>query len=227
MSRKFVISDVHGCAKSLKKLVEDSLQLSKEDELYLLGDFIDRGPDPKGVIDYIMDLKAKAYQVFTSRGNHEEMMINSILENDGLDLWLLNGGTSTLASFNLDWVSDVPDKYLEFIGRLEYYFEVDNYILVHAGLNFELKDPLTIGKDMLWARWWYDHIDHEWLNGRYIIHGHTPIQENSIRSMRDNIDHLKVLDIDNGCYYHPRKGLGQLCAFELNSKELFFQEYIG
>jgi len=57
LARHFAISDIHGCVKTFKKLVIDIINLSKEDKLYLLGDYINKGPDSKGVIDFIFTLQ--------------------------------------------------------------------------------------------------------------------------------------------------------------------------
>ena len=74
--RKIAISDIHGCLKTFKLMVEEQIVLSQKDELYLLGDFVDRGPNSKGVLDYIMSLQEAGYQLHCLRGNHEDMMVN-------------------------------------------------------------------------------------------------------------------------------------------------------
>jgi len=81
--KKYVISDIHGCAKTFKALV-DRISFSREDELYLLGDYIDRGPDSKGVIDHIWDLLETGYTVHCLTGNHEQMFLHAIDARDEL-----------------------------------------------------------------------------------------------------------------------------------------------
>ena len=105
---------------------------------------------------------------------------------------------------------------------LDYFFEVDDYILVHAGLKFNADDPLKEKTAMLWIRDWYEEINHRWLNGRYIIHGHTPVFNGYIENQLHELELTRVLDIDNGCVFHS-SGLGHLIAFELTNKELHFQ----
>ncbi|MEM7657896.1 MAG: metallophosphoesterase family protein, partial [Bacteroidota bacterium] len=226
--RKIAISDIHGCLRTFQVLLEERLHFSKQDELYLLGDHVDRGPDTKGVLDYIIHLREAGYQVNCLRGNHEEMMLNAAKDRKELQMWLYNGGQETLASFETDDPTQIPEKYLELVRDMEYYYEVDNYILVHAGLNFvpeeeegkkkgnflwKMHNPMRDLHGMLWIRFWYDDIDWNWLKNRVIVHGHTPIDLEDIWDMFDLIDEDQVLDIDNDCFAKYKDGLGQLCAF--------------
>ena len=70
MARRWIIPDIHGCAKTVKVLLENMLKVTKHDQLYFLGDYIDRGPDSKGVIDYLMWLQKEEYEVHFIKGNH-------------------------------------------------------------------------------------------------------------------------------------------------------------
>jgi len=224
--RKFAISDVHGCAKSFRALVQKKIDLGPKDELYLLGDYIDRGPDSKDVIDFIIELKNAGFKVHCLRGNHEDMMLSALNSKKDLDLWVYNGGGATLKSFRVQGVDQISVKYINLIKEFDFYLEVDNFLLVHAGLNFRQKDPLTINKDMLWIRYWTDRINKRWLGNRKIIYGHTPITETRIRADAAIIDKLQFLNIDCGCYYSHKEDKGKLCAFELKSQQLYFQENI-
>ena len=97
-NRKIAISDIHGCCKTFKALL-NKIKFNSNDELYLLGDYIDRGPDSKGVIDYIWQLQKEGYQVNCLRGNHEQMMLRAAFVENKLDHWMRNGGETTLFSF--------------------------------------------------------------------------------------------------------------------------------
>ncbi len=226
--RKFAISDIHGCRKTFLALLE-KIQLSTADELYLLGDYVDRGPDSKGVIDEILALQKASYQVHCLMGNHESMMADAFSDDEEKDrrmqLWLQNGGGQTLQSFTTDnGLPNIPEAYFQFIERLQFYFAVDRFLLVHAGLNFRQRNPLMDVVSMLWIRNWYDRIERDWLNGRIIVHGHTPIGQTAIRWQYTNLHMLPALNIDAGCvYYGQREGMGDLCAFELTTQELYFQ----
>ena len=226
--RKIAITDIHGCSQTFRELVENKVVLDPEDELYLLGDYIDRGPDSKGVLDYIFDLMEEGYNVFCLKGNHEEMLLNAAFNRGEVDIWLYNGGRETLESFGVKDASKIGERYLKFLQNLDYYYEVDNYILVHAGLNFKgndhkeeggflwrLHNPLRDFRSMMWIRHWYKDIDWKWLKDRIVIHGHTPVRSEEIWDMYDLLDQDQVLGIDNGCFAKFTEGLGQLCAFDM------------
>ena len=135
--RKFAISDIHGCLQTFEALLQQ-IQFSTKDELYLLGDYIDRGPDSKGVIDLIWKMQEDGYQIQCLRGNHEQMLLNIInTPYHPLD----RGDEQLLASFGVHHAQNIPKPYLDWCAQLPYHFEVDNYILVHAGLNFGSTDP--------------------------------------------------------------------------------------
>jgi len=223
--RKFAISDVHGCRNTFEELLQQ-IGLTKNEELYLLGDYIDRGPDSKGVIDFIWQLREDGYQVHCLRGNHEEMMLGSMIDKSWRDNWIgYNGGAETITSFGVQSWREIPEQYLIFLLELDYFFEVDEYILVHAGLDFEEDDPFGQRHSLIWIRDWYENIDYDWLGDRIIVHGHTPQPSMFTKSMLKDIDHLQVIDIDNGCVF-PHSKLNTLCAFELTERKLFFQKNI-
>ena len=219
--RRFAISDIHGCCKTFKYLVKDIIQLTKEDRLFLLGDYIDRGPDSKGVIDFILQLQEEGYQVDCVRGNHEEMLLDGLKSDMQLGSWLINGGRETLRSFEVIDPNDIPHKYFKFIEELKLYIELEDYLLVHAGFNFKDEDFLEDKYAMLWIRRWHGEFDIDRTNGKIIIHGHTPM-------LKDDIVKAPKLelpvDIDAGCAYYHIEGLGFLCAYNLDTKEFYFQE---
>src|SRR5688500_13625324 len=75
--RRWVISDIHGCLTTLKTLVEQRISLTKADQLFLLGDYIDRGKHSAGVLDYLMGLVSEGYQIYPLLGNHEQMLLDA------------------------------------------------------------------------------------------------------------------------------------------------------
>lgn len=216
---KYAISDIHGCAKTFKALLE-KINFSKEDELYLLGDYIDRGPNSKGVIDTIMDLETQGYHIKALKGNHEDMLLGEIKYNT----WL-KSHPATLKSFGVEKHNEIPQKYVDWMKNLHPYLEVDDYILVHAGLSFTSNNPFKDTYDMLWVRQWYDKIDSNWLGDRIIVHGHTPITTQKIKDSIHNLSNLPVINIDNGCYY-SNPGEGKLCCLNLTTQSLIFQTNI-
>lgn len=204
--RKFAISDIHGCNDTFQRLLE-KLQLAQGDELYLLGDYIDRGPDSKGVMDTIFLLQQQGLPVHCLRGNHEQMMLDAMngMEDEEMDNWLLNGGIATLESFSVNGNLQIEDKYLQFMDALEIYCEVDEYILVHAGLNFNIPFPFSDEDEMLWIRNWYPDLNRNWLGERIIVHGHTPMPKEDIQLQFKNLDKLPILDIDGGCVHKGKR----------------------
>lgn len=221
---KFAISDIHGCVKTFQTLLE-KIKFSKDDELYLLGDYIDRGPDSKGVIDLIWDYQEAGYQIECLRGNHEQMLLD-MLQGDweAGQIWTYNGGKETMSSFGVSEAHHIPRQYIDFFKNCHYYLEVDNYILVHAGLNFEYPNPLEGKHSMLWIRRWYGDIDKDWLNGRIVVHGHTPTTSLQIEDLLYDLKKGSVLNIDGGCVFRNRRiDMGQLVAFDMTNQKLIFQ----
>jgi len=162
---RYAITDIHGCAKTFKKMLAE-LNFSQKDKLYLLGDYIDRGPDSKGVLDHILDLQSSGYQVHCLKGNHEEKILLSRHDINQSRNWLTWGGKETLESFGVDKINDIDNKYLEWMEALPNIIELPDYVLVHAGLNFLIPDPLVDQYAMRWIRNWYQDINLTWLDER-------------------------------------------------------------
>ncbi len=221
MSKIFVVGDIHGCYNTFKRLLQTHCKIRKEDTLYLLGDYLDRGPYSKEVIDYILDLMNEGWDVRPLIGNHELMLLESIDSISMLELWYSNGCISTLRSFNISHPRQFPEKYLNFFKSLKYYYLTDEFILVHGGLNFNLENPLDDLKSMVWER--NNSADLSKTGGRRLIVGHTPKSLEQIKaSVNSNIVHL-----DGGCvYYNKYPAVGYLVAYELTEKELFIQQNI-
>lgn len=236
MNKRWVIPDIHGCSKTLRSLIELQIRPDKYDELYFLGDFIDRGPDSKGVIDYLMQLEAEGYNLRCLLGNHEDYCIKAWEE--GLhkkpflgmrfkgkiqSVWEIHGGKETLDSFGVKFASQIPLHYIEWMRRLKLYFELDRFILVHAGLNFKIDDPLMDTFAMLWTREF--KVEPGKIRNKKVIHGHVPVD-------LEFLDHVvkspayHFIDLDNGVYMDRRAGYGNLIAYELNSGEYLVQSNI-
>ena len=237
MPNRWVIPDIHGYVNTLKSLVETLIRPDRTDELYFLGDYIDRGPDSKGVIDYIRSLQQDQYHVVALRGNHEAMMTQlwedetnarSILwhrlGNRKQKAWMEMGGDTTLKSFDVYKVSDVPGEYIAWMNNLAWYAVADGFVLVHAGLNFSREDPFEDKEAMVWYRDY--EIQKEKIGGRRIVHGHVPVSLELI-SMAVKNPALKFIDLDNGPYITGKPGFGNLVALELNSMEMVIQNNLG
>ncbi|MFH1298134.1 MAG: metallophosphoesterase [Bacteroidota bacterium] len=234
MKKQWVIPDVHGHVKTLKCLVEELIRPARYDEIYLLGDYIDRGPDSRGVINYIRGLQEDEYNIVALKGNHEDFMVELYdAEVKARTGWLLNfanrkrkawnaiGGKVTLESFHVSHLKDVPPDYIEWMRNLQYYVELDDFVLVHAGLNFKKEDPYEDKQAMLWIRDY--QVIPEKIGNRRIIHGHVPVTMELI-TLAINNSFYKFIDIDNGPYVQGRTGFGNLVALELTEMELVIQD---
>lgn len=220
--KRFAISDIHGCLKTFKALLKQ-ISFSKSDELYLLGDYIDRGPDSKGVIDYIWQLQSKGFQVHCLKGNHEQMMLDSFSNLKSQRNWLMHGGWTTIESFKVQNLHEISRKYIHWLKELAHFKEIKGYILVHAGLNMDFKNPLEDQVSMLWIRNWYQNINKDWLRNRVIVHGHTPVPQAVIENSLKNLATTPAIDIDGGCVFVDDK-YQKLCAFDLDDQKLYFQK---
>ncbi len=221
---QYAISDVHGCADTLKALL-NRIGPTGGDVLFFLGDYIDRGPNSKGVVDILLELEAGDIETVCLRGNHEELLLRALQDESRMDNWIINGGMTTIESYLEEESFVLPPSHKHFYNRLPRYHLTPEYVLVHAGLNFGLADPLEDEHSLIWIRGWYNRIDPQWLNGRLIVHGHTPIPKLEIIRMRDQTTHLPVIDIDCGCVFDSPY-YRHLCALELESRELYFQPNI-
>jgi len=213
--RTFVIADVHGKNELFKRALEE-IDLQPSDELIILGDLIDRGEDSKGVLDTVISLKERGYNITCLFGNHEQMLLDSFLSEKHYDLWLYNGGGKTLSSFQAGSIDEIPRKYIDFIRSFTYYVEHEKYIFVHAALNMKIENPFQDITTMIWGRNPADLLDMEWLGNKKLIHGHTPIELKAIQASHKRND--PILNIDNGAFLE-KENYGSLCILELEKNK--------
>jgi serine/threonine protein phosphatase 1 len=216
-ARRFAVGDVHGCLKTLRKLVEDIIQLERRDTLILLGDYIDRGPDSKGVLDYLLHLMEARYCIKPLLGNHEEMLLNAVA-GGGTErrLWTGNGGLGTLEQFGVLYPQNIPQLYIDFLSSLPSILVDDQHVFVHAGLDFRTADPIhdTSPHDLLWIR--DIRPDRAKINGKTLVCGHSQTMLFEILNSLSN----PVIYLDNGCFSKRELGFGSLVALNLESREL-------
>lgn len=229
-NNRWVIPDVHGCIKTLKYLIEDRIDLQKDDTVFFLGDYIDRGPDSKGILDYIMSLQNSGYNIRCIRGNHEDYCVRAweadqkkILFHSSIEKeWRKNGGTKTLESFGAKRPRDIAKSYIDWMRKTEYYIELDDYLLVHAGFNFNSHNPFEDTRSMMWIRDF--KVDKSKTGGKKVIHGHVPVEMSLIDLFKNN--NYDFLSLDNGIYYANKEGFGNLLAFNIDTKEILIQPNI-
>ncbi len=224
---RFAIGDIHGCFYTMKKLIEEELKISKSDKVYFLGDYIDRGPESKKVLDYLMALKEKNYKIVTLLGNHEVMLLDSGIDYDQYSNWMYNGGNTTLVNFGIDdyyklgpfSYNKIPAKYIKFLKSCKFYHDSERkFIFVHAGFNFNIKDPFTDKYMMVWTR--DENYDGSKVNNKIIVHGHSAVTLEEIRSRIQN-KKAKTINLDAGCVYKQYPGLANLAALNLDTWQLY------
>jgi len=220
MNRRFVIPDIHGCCRTFRTLVSEVIRLERTDELYLLGDLIDRGPDSKGVLDFILELQDRGFDIKGVKGNHEEMCLRADEDLEFLELWFVNGGLATLRSFEVESAGEIPRRYRNLLHSLPDYILLDDFVIVHASLNFDISDPFADTEAMLWMR--ECNVDPSRIGGRRLVSGHTPVTREQLTA---SLASDRIL-IDNGCVFSGRPGLGSLTALDLNSMRVWYQDNI-
>lgn len=170
---KYVIGDVHGCLHQLLPLLA-KIEKDAEGEKYQLifvGDYIDRGPQSKEVIDLVMKLEAENGAI-PLRGNHEQMMLQAHRNPQELYFWIMNGGAETNKSYADGGVSD---KHIEWCTKLRWYHEDEHRIYVHAGVipHMPFEEQLErYRNELIWIREPFTFS--KWPNPKLVVHGHTP-----------------------------------------------------
>ncbi len=185
--RIFVIGDIHGCLDKLEQLWEQIDPHPDRDQLVFLGDYIDRGEDSSGVLDYLLQLQQTHAETIFLMGNHEKMFID-FLEGEDRALFIYNGGESTLKSYlgriksfwsNAHGISDdealnllVPAQHRAFLDELHPYYTTEDYIMVHAGVRHGVPLEQQSQEDLVWIREEFIYSEEDF--GKTVIFGHTP-----------------------------------------------------
>ncbi len=208
-----VITDIHGCYKTLMALVA---KIPDTHQVVLGGDLIDRGPDSAGVVKWAMD-----NNVPTVIGNHEDMMLwhhgmkRLHMPYSDRNIWLWNGGGLSMDS----WNNKVPKEVLEWVDHLPFAINAE-----YDGQKFEISHTGWGGKEngctretKLWTRLGSDTDTLPLPHDRFRIFGHTQKQEPWIEK--------DFAMIDTGCAYVNR-GMGKLTAFLIPEKQIIQQDNI-
>ena len=229
--KRYVIGDIHGCIKSFRALVREKIKLQKEDTLFLLGDYIDRGPDSKGVIDFIIELQRESYTIKPIIGNHEYMLLKSLDDEEEFNQWRKNGSQQTLMSFGVSeemaeqsWsIHSIPESYIQFLCGLKYYEKTEDFYFVHAGLGRGINDPTEDLETLLWSR--KEQYSRTLLRNRILVHGHTPVPLITIQDRLMDGD-ANILNLDGGCVYPHLQGFGYLVCLDMDTFQLFYQKNV-
>jgi serine/threonine protein phosphatase 1 len=213
-ARFFIVGDIHACPAELETLLT-ALRLQSEDRLVFLGDYIDRGPNARAVVDLLLGMKADAVCRLTFlKGNHEDMFLDFLgLPGNHGDAFLVNGGVPTLGSYGLlrsnvgqDVAAQLPPEHLEFYRSLETMFTDGETLCVHAGLNPARPLPEQTEEERLWIRQEFITRPHSF--PYTVVFGHTP--------QREVLFHLPYkVGIDTGLVYG-----GKLSCLEITERKL-------
>jgi serine/threonine protein phosphatase 1 len=202
-TRVYAVGDIHGRADLLMETtarIDDDLRrrpIRHAVEVYL-GDYVDRGPDSKAVIDLLAGRLVRNRAVCL-RGNHEDLMEGFLRQPANLHPWLQLGGMQTLASYGIhprvvDTEFDLYRRFWDafprahelFMRCLRYNFCCGDFLFVHAGIRpgvpIEQQEP----HDLFWIR--REFLDSTRDHGNLIVHGHTTVPHPDIRPNRINID---------------------------------------
>ncbi|WP_210462499.1 metallophosphoesterase family protein [Rufibacter roseolus] len=216
---RYAISDIHGCLVTFRKMVEEVIRLQPQDHLYLLGDYINKGPDSKGVLDYIFSLQRQGYRLTCIRGNHDQLLLDAVDQGEHT-VWLTpEDKQKTLENFGVTQIKDIGSEYLSFIRSLPLMVVLDDYVLVHAGLDFSLNNPLLTNNHLLMnTRQMQPTLAK--LGGRRLLHGHLPVPQSTIE--KAVAKKRPAINLDAGCVFYRNTEFGNLCAFNLDKIGLFF-----
>ena len=184
--RTFIVGDLHGCPDEpaiLLQHLEKEEGLAEEDVVIFLGDYIDRGPDSKAVIDLMLDFKMRFPQTRFLKGNHEDMMLDFLGFGGNLgQAFLYNGGLETIQSYGIsvfspptEMVNALPPEHFQFFRELESVIDVAQFLCVHAGFNPQNPLDQQTDNDAFWIR--DEFLNHPHDFGKTVVFGHTPHQE--------------------------------------------------
>ncbi|GFE70310.1 metallophosphoesterase family protein [Chroococcus sp. FPU101] len=169
----FVIGDIHGCSKALDYLLK-AVDLHSHDMIITLGDYVNKGPDSKGVLERLIKLN-KTGQLLPLLGNHDIMMLEARSDKKvALDWYVKKGGHKTLVSYgqnDLKAMANIPNAHWNFLEKKCFsWLETENYIFVHANLNPKLPLNKQSQHDLFWKKL-ANPIPH--YSGKTMICGHT------------------------------------------------------
>jgi serine/threonine protein phosphatase 1 len=192
MSDTYAIGDIHGCLDHLERLLEEINPDLERHKLVFIGDYIDRGPNSRGVVDYIIRLQAlyPAENIICLKGNHEVMLLD-FLSGREREMFLFNGGRSTLREYwgeHWDRIRrlHLPPEHEEFYAGLKQYYETPDYIFVHGGLKPGVPLAEQDEEDLFWIRGEFIASFEDF--GKRVVFGHTPLRQPLVMPNKIGID---------------------------------------
>jgi serine/threonine protein phosphatase 1 len=213
--RTLAIGDIHGCSAAFDALLA-AVSPAPDDLLVFLGDYVDRGPDSKGVLDRLIALATSGRPLVCLRGNHELMMVQARDNRSELKNWLSVGGTQALGSYAVNGMranlESVPPIHWEFLDKgCADYFETDTHIFVHARVDPSLPLEDQSESELFWE-FMNKPVAHA--SGKRIICGHSTQRSGLPRAWRTTVcldtgafagGWLTCLDVHSGKYWQANQ----------------------
>jgi serine/threonine protein phosphatase 1 len=193
----FAVGDIHGCLDKLDRLVKacDAHADGGPARFVFLGDYIDRGPNSRGVLDYLIRLqRERPGAVVCLRGNHDDLAVDAHRDPNAMPLWRANNGETTRRNYP-ERAGKMTDEHLAWLAALPFCHDDGLRFFVHAGVDLTVPLDEQQPETMMWIREPFltrsDKVD----VGRFIVHGHTPQTdgEPDLRKHRVNVDTAAVL----------------------------------
>lgn len=199
----YIIGDIHGCHSKLKLLfLKLEHRIMPEDTVIFLGDYIDRGEDSFAAVDYLSRLNDRFKCVFLT-GNHEKMLFDFLKGLVSAETYYANGGKRTIESYTEHLGQFmIPDKHKQVLFSGRYYFEGDDFIAVHAGVNPEFGDNYRNNpqNDMIWIR--ENFFNTSYIFAKTVIFGHTPTAHLKVKTGDVFADYKRnMIGIDTAAVY--------------------------
>lgn len=204
----YAIGDMHGRADLFDILVEKiradaARRACRRRILVCLGDYVDRGPESRGLIARLAAGPPEGFELRCLKGNHEAVMLAFLEDPEVFGHWIALGGDATLKSYGIDIVRDaggggggriraalcaaLPESHVRFLQELELWTRIGNYLFVHAGLRPGLPPQRQSEDDLIWIREPFLNYDGDF-GGVVVVHGHTPRHDPEVSHNRINID---------------------------------------
>lgn len=231
----FAVGDIHGRYDLLldmhKKITDYAAQKDEEHTIIFLGDYIDRGPQSKEVLDFLMSEPFEGFRHHFLLGNHEQMFIDA-MEGWQPDLFLANGGHQTLDSFKLDdLMSTTLEPYKDWLKTsLDHYHREDNFLFIHAGIDPRRDFSNTHYSTFIWIRDEFLKYDNDYMindESMFVIHGHTPVNYDKPIKSKFFLDEIEERENPKPFIKHNRMNLdtggfwtGVISAAVIDDKKL-------
>jgi serine/threonine protein phosphatase 1 len=206
--RLIAIGDIHGCLAALQA-VWKAVAPQSDDTIVLLGDYIDRGPDSRGVLDFLLQNRS-ACRLIPLLGNHDQMLIDIRGgRSDLISNWILFGGDATLRSYGTADPAFIPAEHIEFLRNCRYFYENNRFFFLHGSYNPSLPLEAQEPSVFIWGKLRPTPPEPH-CSGKTAIVGHTTQRSGKIL----DLGHLKC--VDTCCY-----GTGCLTALEVQTGEIW------